>query len=502
MNPTQNFAASPSQVVSMLRDYPGRWLIPAVVLAVLAGVYAVVRPATWEASQALVVRNEATADRDAPGRFSQSDEMKTVQETIQELVNSSAVLGAALADVGRPSDAHTAPEAWPSPEDIANLRGNVSLNPPRGAEFGSTEVFYLTVEDGSRTRAVQLVEAICSNLERRYQELRDHKAQSMIDELVRAGNLARNDLAESTARLTGIERQVGEDLAKLRVLQDASSGESALRRTATEIRSELRQAETEEELNRQLLTLLKEAQLDSQRLVATPSRLLAAQPALSRLMDGLIDAKLSTAALEGRMAESHPLVLAAKESEEAIEEHLHHELAAAVRGIEVDLRLTRERSDMLNEQLAEVTGRLATLASLRADYSTQVAETRSRTGLLERAEQRLSEARISQASAAATSLISPLDSAEAGIDPIGPSRALIVLVGIVGGLMAGIGILLLSVQPSHSAAPLNSGALSGGLPENPTSSADSPGQESVSSPDGLSLTEALDKLVRNRVLWN
>ena len=485
----------------MLRDNPRRWVIPTVVLAALAGVYAAVRPDTWEASQALVVRNEATADRDAPGRFNEPDEMKTVQETIQELVHGRAVLEAALTDVGRPSDSRTEPQAWPSAQDVAKLRRNVALNPPRGAEFGTTEVFYLSVSDKSRPRSVQIVEAICRNLEHRYQQLRGRKAKSMIDELVKAGNLARNDLFESTARLTRIEEQVGVDLAELRVLHDAGSGESSLRQTVTEIHNELRQTQSDEESSRQLLALLRETQLDSGRLVATPSRLLEAQPALSRLKDGLVDARLRTAGLEGRMAKSHPLVLAAKESEEAIAQHLRNELATAIRGIEVDLRLSRERSAMLDEQLAEVTGRLSRLASIRADYSTQVAETRNRTELLERAEGRLSEARIGQASAAA-SLIIAIDSAEAGINPVGPSRAVIVLVGIVGGLMAGIGILLLSVQPAQPAPARSLGSTANGLPGNPTSSVGSLGCESRSSEDSLSLTEALDKLVRNRVLWN
>ena len=502
MNPTPDFVASPGQIVSMLRDNPRRWVIPTVVLAALAGVYAAVRPDTWEASQALVVRNEAAADRDTPGRFDESQQMKTVQDTIQELVHSRAVLEAALTDVGRPSDSRTEREAWPSPRDIAKLRRNVALSPPRGAEFGSTEVFYLTAKDKSCGRTVQLVEAICRNLEHRYQQLRDQKAKSMIDELVKAGNLARNDLLESTSRLTRIEAQVGADLAELRVLHDTSSGESALRQTMIEIRNELRQTQSDEESNRQLSALLQEAQLDSGRLVATPSRLLEAQPALSRLKDGLVDARLRTAGLEGRMAKSHPLVLAAKESEEAIAQHLRNELATAIRGIEVDLRLSREQSAMLNGQLAEVTDRLSGLASMRADYSTQLAETRNRTELLERAEQRLSEARISQASAAATSLISPIDSAEAGINPVGPSRAVIVLVGVVGGLMAGIGILLLSVQPAQPAAAHGLGSTANGLPGNPGSSVGALGRESYSSEDSLSLTEALDKLVRNRVLWN
>jgi hypothetical protein len=157
---------------------------------------------------------------------------------------------------------------------------------------------------------------------------------------------------------------------------------------------------------------------------------------------------------------------------------------------------------MLNGQLAEVTGRLSRLASIRADYSTQVAETRNRTELLERAEQQLSEVRISQASAAASSLISAIDSAEAGINPVGPSRAVIVLVGLVGGLMAGLGILLLSAQPAPPAVTHRIGWMSNDLPGKSNSSAGSPDRESHLSEDSLSLTEALDKLVRNRVLWN
>ena len=471
----------------MLRDNPRRWVIPTVVLAALAGVYAAVHPDTWEASQALVVRNEATADRDAPGQFNESDEMKTVQEMIQELAHGRAVLEAALTDVGRPSDSNTEPEAWPSPQDIGDLRRNVALSPPRGAEFGTTEVFYLSVEDKSRIRSVQLVEAVCRNLENRYRQLRGQKAQSTIDELVRASNLARKDMRESTARLTRIEVSVGPDLAELRVLHDAGSGESALTRTATEIHNELRNTQSDEESSRQLLALLREAQLDSGRLVATSGHLLEAQPALGRLKDGLIDARLRTAGLEGRMPKRHPLVLAAKESEKAIARHLRNELAAAIRGIEVDLRLSRERSAMLDEQLAEVTGRLSRLASIRADYSTQVAETRNRTELLERAEQRLAEARIGQAGAA-TSLISPIDSAEAGINPTGPSRAVIVLLGAVGGLMTGIGILFLSVQsvqPAQPAALSSFGSLGG---------------NSHSHDDTIYLTETLDKLLQNRAL--
>ena len=68
-------------------------------------------------------------------------------------------------------------------------------------------------------------------------------------------------------------------------------------------------------------------------------------------------------------------------------------------------------------------------------YNNQVAETTNRTRLLERAEQNLAEARAAQAGAKAASLLSCIDVPDAGIRPVGPSRAMIVLCGIAGGLL-------------------------------------------------------------------
>ena len=63
---------------------------------------------TWEASQALIVRNEASSAEKGPGKFSYPEEMKTVQETILEVVRSRSVLEAALREVGPPADCENA----------------------------------------------------------------------------------------------------------------------------------------------------------------------------------------------------------------------------------------------------------------------------------------------------------------------------------------------------------------------------------------------------------
>lgn len=456
MNPAQQPVPSPRQVVRILAAHRWRWLVPTAVLGAAAIAYALVRPATWQAWQALIVRNDAVNNQTGPGKFTHTDEMKTVQETILELVKSRGVLTAALERVGPPTGHESEYQddrgAWPTAHHVAALRDRVELAPPNGAEFGKTEVFYLQVSDHDRPRAIALSGAICDGLLARFQRLRDAKAQSMIDELLKTVHLARADLDRSTAKLTAIEKRVGSDLAELRALDDAGSGESTLRRTIVEVRSELRQIATAREANSHLLGLLEQAQEDPGRLAAMPNRLLESQPALRRLKDGLVDAQLSTAALLGTRTDEHPLVRAARESEEEVGRHLHNELAIAVRGVRLELQLDEDRQAMLRTRLQEATRRLDFLAGLRATYANQVAETDSRTALLQQAQQDLAEARATHAGAQAASLISRIDSPEAGIYPAGAGRSTIAMIGILGGLLVGLAIVLLTAESSQPAA--------------------------------------------------
>jgi len=439
---------SPGQAMSLIWQHPRHWLLPAVAVAVLAGLYALVRPDTWEASQALVLRDEAANSGETPGKFAHADEMKTAQETVLELVRSRGVLAAALAEVGPPETYRGDEASWPRPIDVGELRDAVRVAPPKGAEFGRTEVFYLKVRHGDRARAESLVAALSRQLEAGYQELRNAKAQSMIDELGKAVRLAKGDLADSTARLSGLEKQVGSDLAELRMLHESSSGESALRRTTAEIRSELRQVRGAQKAHEELLALLARSQQAQEGPVALPGALLESQPALRRLKEGLVDAQLRAAELQGRRSADHPLVLAAKEAEAEIGAHLRDELASAGRAIAVDMQLAVDRAAFLESQLAETTERLDRLAGLRADYANLVAETRNRSGLVERAEQKLAEARIAQATSQAASLIGRIDAPDSGVNPIGPSRLLIALAGLVGGLATGVGAVFLTMTPT------------------------------------------------------
>jgi succinoglycan biosynthesis transport protein ExoP len=108
-------------------------------------------------------------------------------------------------------------------------------------------------------------------------------------------------------------------------------------------------------------------------------------------------------------------------------------------------------------RLTKARERLDYLASLRAEYSSLNAETQSRTRQLETAEKQLVDARAAQAGAAATSLVSRIDSPTAGSRPLGPGKTTIIGAGCVGGLLLGAGLLLLTVTPpTRPAAPSSS----------------------------------------------
>ena len=455
MSPAPPPIPSPGQLASILKRYPRRWLVPAVAIALVTTVYAVVRPPTWEASQALIVRNEAAHSEQGPGKFQHSDQMKTVQETILELVKSRQVLADALREVGPPAHRKPNGEAWPTARDVLETRKNVELSPPNGAEFGRTEVFYLKVEGRDRDRAVALTTAIFDGLRARFQQLLDDRAASMIRELEKSVDLAAAGLDESTAKLAELEGSVSADLAELRILHESPAGNSDLRQNVVELENELRQARTDRRAKAELLSLLRSARGDLSRPPALPNRLLESHASLRQLTDGLSAARLVTCDMLGRMSEQHPLVQAAMAEEGQIVRKVNQEWDRTVAIAETELRLADQRVESLDGQLADLRARFDRLAGLRADYANLVAQAQSRTFLLETAERTLADARASQAAARAASLIDCIDQPDAGLYPVGLRRSMIILFGLVGGLLLGAGVLFLTVptpQPAEAEA--------------------------------------------------
>ena len=418
---------------------------PVVVLTVLGGFYAAAVPPKWRASQAFLVREEAAGGARL-GRFDSGEALKTAQETLLELARNSSVVADALRQAGPSEDLPTDP-SWPTEKDIRSLQEAVTVTAPKGAEFGKTEVIYLSVTATSRERALALVVALSRSLQRYSQQLRDRKAQSIIAELEEQVRLAEAALEQATGRLQQMEGQVGSDLGELRNLNDSGRGDSNLRTLMTHIKEALRGVEAGLAAKTQLLHLLQTAQKDPQSLAAAPNEMLDSLPTLRRLKEGLVEAQLRSAQVLGKMSPEHPLAQAALAAEQEVRDRLRKELVSAAEGLQTDLKVEQARAENLQHQLAEVQQRLDRLASLRADYSNLVNEVRQRNEILDRAAKALAEAKAAQAAAKSSSLLTPLEGPETDSRPLGPGPISILLSACVGGWLMGAGLVFLIYPP-------------------------------------------------------
>jgi len=445
---TADEALNPLDLIRMFTRHLSWWVVPMVGCALLAGVYSLVAPRSWRATQGLIIRPEVAAvSEERIGKFADLSEMKTLQETILELAKSQSVVRATLSAVGPPQRSSRAKQ-WPSLVDVENFRRAIDMRPPGGAEFGKTEVFYLSVRDPDRARAEALVSALCDQLERRMQKLRAARAQGMIAELERTVAMADSDLAAQTAQLAKFEAKIGPDLAELRTLNAQIGNQGEVSQELQSIEAERRANDIRQRENVQLLQLLRAAQNDPQQLLATPVALLQSQPAVSKLKDALVEAQLQTASLRGSRTENHPLVIAAREKENLVRRQLHDELAAAIRGLEIDIELGEERETALAHRWRAARDRLSRLAEARADYAALVASVENHTRLVEAARKNLADARARYAGAHGASVIARIDGVEAGVRPVGLGRLTITAMGGVAGLMVGLGIVVLFGSPS------------------------------------------------------
>ncbi len=415
---------------------------------VLAAVVALLVPKQWKATQGLLIRPEAAGlANDRLGKFDDLSQMKTIQETLLELARSKKVVTTALESVGR-RQTWFASDAPPTAEEVESFRDAMVMTPPGGAEFGKTEVFYLGVKDTDSQRAAALVTALSESLETRTQQIREHQATSMIDELRKGAEGAEAVLDRKISQLSSFEEEVGADLSDMRSLVNPLGGSNATSQDILAIRSELRQNDASRQQNQKLLEVLKKSQDNPHQFIATPSTLLTSQPALARLKQGLVEAQLRSARLLGQFSDKHPLVLAARESESQVRKELYRELAIANEGVQIELALSQGHQKRLQENLAKKQSSQRNLATHRAAYSRLVASVDNQTQLVDAARSRLADAQVHQAGAQSASLLTRIDEVESGLRPVGPSRSSIVAAGGMLGGIIGLGLVFFLHGPA------------------------------------------------------
>jgi succinoglycan biosynthesis transport protein ExoP len=443
--PTDNLSLTPARLVQLFQTHRKLLVAPAIVGAVLAALSTYVLPRDWKAEQGLVIRSDAAGYAEQRlGKFTDLSEMKTVQETLLELARSQNVVTAVLTEVLG---------AEPSRQDIADFRDKLRLTPPGGAEFGKTEVFYIGVLNPNRDRAIALVKALTKQLDLRLNELRDERATSMVAEVERSVDIARQQLHIQAERLAAYEGSIGADLIELRHLTNPSGGQSELGQKVLAIDAERRQYADRRSQNEALLTELQAALSDPSRILATPDALLSSQPALRRLKNGLIDAQLTVARTAGTRTMDHPLVVSARHGQEAVQRELIHELPTAIAGVQLELEVAARREAELAAQTDAIRSRSASLASQRSQYAELVASVDGQTAVLEKSLKQLADAKSALAGANSSSLLAPIDSVDTGVNPVGAGRTTVTAAGGLAGLLLGATLVFVLHAPRPEPTP-------------------------------------------------
>ena len=278
----------------------------------------------------------------------------------------------------------------------------------------------------------------------------------MIDELTKTATLADSDLKGSLARLSKIEAAVGSDLAELRVLNnEATSDDGTLHRTRTEVESELRQALRRGQSQRAIAGAAERRRGGSGPVAghAQPPAGIAAgaaaaegriggRPAPHRRPPGPHVGRTSPGAgRQGSRGGDRP-----PPARRAGHRRPRRRGRPPALG-----RSRRQAPGQLsrNHRPAPPPGRIPRRLQ-QPIGGNQQPHAAAGTGPAKPGRGPLRPGR-----AKAASLLTCIDSPDAGIRPLGPSRAAIILLGIAGGLLLGFGVVFLTVpkaQPGPAAA--------------------------------------------------
>ncbi len=432
-------------VLSTLSKYRTLWIAPAILGMVLSIVYVVaLRSETWSAKQSLIVRDDLLGQSFKPGRFDSIESMKSAQETILEISRKPQVIHNALEQLGPESKPWFGMrnKGWPSEETIEQVQGSITFNAPNGAEFGKTEVIVLNTKASTRDRSRKFIELLLDEIIVKVDEVRSLRLQSMESELIQARDAAMAALAESKSRLQAMDANLGSDFGSMSSLVDSQSSDNPIKRDISQIRLEKRATEQELESLKITLSQVVSAKENPQRIFTTSAALIKSLPALDDLKKALIKTQGELAVIAGQYEPAHPSYRKAKNSIEAMKQQMFLELDSSIAGLQEDITLSENRIERLNQEMADLDERLASLGSKRADLMTLVAEVNQRAEIANNAQSDLSEIQgLAQAKNA--ELITRVDEPQVSTRPDGLGKKAIVLACGFGGLMLGLGLVML-----------------------------------------------------------
>lgn len=418
------------------------------ICASISLVYALLAQKRWRASQTMLLRDDLLGQSFKPGRFPSQESLKNAQETLLHIAKKSSVIREALRQT-YPDKAES--EAWPPATLVDQTRELVSLLAPNGSDFGKTDVVVLSVYQATPESAKLFAERLSEQIEVHLRMFRMDVLRSMERELQLQYNQARTEFEAVAAPVRELVDAAGIDLESLRSFKD-SQGSFELQRVIENIKTEKRRFQTELQTCEKQLQLLREARANPQRSFVRNNELVQHQPALRKLTDGLNEAKLAYNTLAGTLLPDHPRVKGAQQAIENLELQIASEIELIEESLRTQMELAKSQVEFFQNEEAKYERRMLSINERRVDFQQLTNDLSQRLEALSKLQTNLSEIQSLASTADKVSLVSIVGPPELATKPKGTSRALLVLLGILGGGLLGLGIAFLNDDPQWGPA--------------------------------------------------
>ena len=444
-NPSQ---VNLAEVWRTLSQY--RWRIAACVASFvgLAACVAMITPWTWRASMTVWLVPQ-TIEQHQQGEFNyDADRQLSVQlENFRQVALSDEVLGEILKQAAKLAPRRIAGKT----ESVRSLRQQIDIRAPKGAEFGKSEIFQVRVIDRDPDRALAVAETFRDVSQKRYKELYLQKAESLTNQAREAADGARAASSAAQRELRRFELKAGSDLHDLRVLAGRQSADVLLKKALVSVQDERQKIEGAVRERQKRLAALQQAVagMTDATLTAMPTHLFAEndflQPARTQVTN--LTARLAT--LESRFTRQYPEVQAVRRELADARRRFRRALTSFMSSLDADLAARGERLTYLIKQEREGRERLERLERMRTAYTSSADAVERSLQHLRVTERRLAEAAELQARSRRARLLIFVDPPKVEDQPVSPKRRNHVLAGLGLGLVAGVGLAMVSRHSSE-----------------------------------------------------
>ncbi|MGQ9563500.1 MAG: GumC family protein [Thermogutta sp.] len=408
-----------------------------VFLAIAA--YGIFKPSQWEANQPLVVRAEALEGSNLPGRFDSDQQRRQVLDTLVAVLHSHPVLETTLREAGleKPGRGFS----FFRGSDIERLQRSLRVVPPSDTDFGTTDLIYLKVRDSKPERAIHLAQVLVKQADYHLRQILRAKAQATLQELTLAEKNAMEGLQTLTKELQSIEAQLGLDGLTLRSYEEKLD-ETSLRAAINDLEDKLAELDSQILTANELIRLLHQITVQTEKLCTIPSTLLENYPTLSHFQQSLREAEVKLIELRGQYGDDHPKMIAAQLALRDLAERLRDEIPTVIQTIENEQKVQLAQKQLLEERRQAEETRLAAILAMLPRYRELTTQVRSQWEAVRSTQQRLVIARAAAAAAESAELITPIEPPRTGNRPVGPEKITIAAGGLVFGAFLAFSLFL------------------------------------------------------------